>query len=42
MIDVHCHLEQSDYNSDREEVMEKCKKELKVVITCCAHPDDFD
>ncbi|MEM5869624.1 MAG: TatD family hydrolase [Candidatus Aenigmatarchaeota archaeon] len=42
MIDVHCHLEQSDYNSDREEVIEKCKKELKAVITSCAHPKDFE
>jgi TatD DNase family protein len=42
MIDVHCHLEQEDYAKDREEVIEKCKKELNAVITCCCHPDDFD
>ena len=42
MIDVHCHLEQPDYKKDREQVIEKCKKQLKAVITCCAHPDDFD
>jgi len=42
MIDVHCHLEQSDYDRDRDEVIEKCKKELKAVITCCAHPRNFD
>ena len=42
MIDVHCHLEQKDYEKDRDEVIEKCKKELKAVITCCCHPDDFD
>lgn len=42
MIDVHCHLEQEDYDKDRDEVIEKCKKELKAVITCCAHPRDFD
>jgi TatD DNase family protein len=42
MIDVHCHLEQKDYEKDRGEVIEKCKKELKAVITCCCHPDDFD
>ncbi len=42
MIDVHCHLEQKDYSQDREEVIEKCKKELKGVITSCAHPKDWD
>ncbi|MEM5772917.1 MAG: TatD family hydrolase [Candidatus Aenigmatarchaeota archaeon] len=42
MIDVHCHLEQPDYDSDREEVIENCKKELKAIITSCAHPKDFD
>jgi TatD DNase family protein len=42
MIDVHCHLEQKDYDEDRDEIIEKCKKELKAVITSCAHPRDFD
>jgi TatD DNase family protein len=42
MIDSHCHLEQADYNSDRNQVIEKCKKELKAIITCCARPKDFD
>lgn len=42
MIDCHCHLEQKDYNSDREEVIEKCKKQLKAVVTCCAHPYDLN
>ena len=42
MIDIHCHLEQKDYDKDREDVIEKCKKELKAVITSCAHPKDFD
>lgn len=42
MIDVHCHLEQKDYDKDRDEVIEKCKKELKAVITSCAHPKDFE
>ena len=41
MIDVHCHLEQKDYDKDRDQVIEKCKKELKAVITCAAHPKDF-
>ena len=42
MIDIHCHLEQDDYSKDRDEVIEKCKRELKAVITSCAHPKDFD
>jgi len=42
MIDVHCHLEQDDYSQDRDQVIEKCKQQLKAVITCCAHPKDFD
>jgi TatD DNase family protein len=42
MIDVHCHLEQKDYGKDRDEVIKRCKRELKAVITCCCHPDDFD
>lgn len=42
MIDVHCHLEQKDYDRDRDEIIEKCRKELKAVITSCAHPRDFD
>lgn len=42
MIDVHCHLEQRDYDKDRDEIIQKCKKELKAVITSCAHPENFD
>jgi TatD DNase family protein len=42
MIDVHCHLEQEDYSKDRDEVIENLRKELKAIITCCAHPKDFD
>lgn len=42
MIDVHCHLEQKDFDSDRKETIEKCKKEIKALITCCAHPRDFE
>ncbi|MFH1229139.1 MAG: TatD family hydrolase [Candidatus Aenigmatarchaeota archaeon] len=42
MIDVHCHLEQSDYDKDRDQVVEDCKKDLKAIITSCAHPMDFD
>lgn len=42
MIDAHAHLEQRDYDKDRDQVIEQCKKELKAVVTCCAHPKDFD
>ncbi|MEM5835147.1 MAG: TatD family hydrolase [Candidatus Aenigmatarchaeota archaeon] len=42
MIDVHCHLEQEDYEKDRDEVIERCKKELKAIITSCTHPKDFE
>jgi len=42
MIDVHCHLEQKDYDSDRDEVIERCRRELKAIVTSCAHPKDFD
>ena len=42
MIDVHCHLEQKDYDKDRDDVIESCKKELKAIITSCVHPRDFE
>jgi len=42
MIDAHCHLEQPDYGSDRNNVIELCKQKLNAVVTCCASPDDFD
>lgn len=42
MIDTHCHLEQPDYSTDRDKVIEKCKQQLKAVITSCAHPKDLD
>lgn len=42
MIDTHCHLEQPDYNKDRDRVIKKCKRHLQAVITCCANPENFD
>lgn len=43
MIDCHTHLEQNDYDPDRDEVIGRCKSAgLKAIITCCAHPDDID
>lgn len=42
MIDSHCHLEQKDYSQDRDKVIEECKKKLKAMITCNAHPKDIE
>ena len=42
MIDAHCHLEQKDYNPDRDEVIKRCQKKMDAIVTSCAHPDDFD
>jgi TatD DNase family protein len=42
MIDCHCHLEQKEYDKDREIVIKQCKQELKALITCSAHPKDID
>jgi TatD DNase family protein len=41
MIDVHCHLEQKDYDKERGKIVEQCKRELKAIVTCCAHPKDI-
>lgn len=42
MIDVHCHLEQEDYDHDRDEVIKRAKEHgLKAIITCCASPFDL-
>ncbi|MCX8193817.1 MAG: TatD family hydrolase [Candidatus Pacearchaeota archaeon] len=41
MIDCHCHLEQKEYEEDREKIIEQCEKEMKAVVTCCAHPLDL-
>lgn len=42
MIDVHCHLEQKNYNKDRDEVIARCMKKMDAIVTSCAHPRDFD
>ncbi|MBI5148716.1 TatD family hydrolase [Candidatus Pacearchaeota archaeon] len=41
MIDVHCHLEQKDYDSDRDKVIEDCKKELRAVISSSPYMPHF-
>jgi TatD DNase family protein len=42
MIDVHCHLEQKDYSPDLEDVIKECRKQLKAIISSCAHYDDLE
>jgi len=42
MIDVHCHLEQKDYEKDRKEIIKKCQRELKALVTCCTCLADFE
>jgi TatD DNase family protein len=42
MIDAHCHMEQPDYQKDRDEVIKKCNQKLDAIVTCCANPNDFD
>jgi len=42
MIDVHCHLENQDYDKDRDELIENCKKEMNAIITSCANPENLD
>lgn len=41
MIDTHCHLEQRDYDGDRDAVIRKCKRLLQAVITSCANPKNL-
>ncbi len=42
MIDVHCHLEQKDFDKDRDKVIESCKGKLKALISCCADYKDWE
>ncbi len=42
MIDSHCHLENQDYDKDREGLIENCRKEMDAIITCCANPKNLD
>ncbi|MFZ2070126.1 MAG: TatD family hydrolase [Halobacteriota archaeon] len=40
MIDIHCHLTFADYDTDREQVIEAGKQELKGVVTSGVDPED--
>jgi TatD DNase family protein len=43
MIDAHCHLEQKDYDKDRDEVIARCREAgLEAVVFSCARPKDFE
>lgn len=41
MIDVHCHLEQKDYDKDRDEIIGKCREKLSAVISSATNLSDF-
>ncbi|MEM5874878.1 MAG: TatD family hydrolase [Candidatus Aenigmatarchaeota archaeon] len=41
MIDAHCHIEQKDFDDDRDLVIGNCKKGLKAIVTSCCHLNDF-
>ncbi len=41
MIDCHCHLEQKNYQKNRERIIQNAKKELKALVTCAAHPKNI-
>jgi TatD DNase family protein len=41
MIDCHCHLEQKQYQENREKIIQEAKKELKALVTCAAHPKNI-
>ncbi|MFH7880822.1 MAG: TatD family hydrolase [Candidatus Aenigmatarchaeota archaeon] len=42
MIDVHCHLEHDSLKNDIENVIKKCKEEVKALVTSSPHPKDFE
>jgi len=42
MIDVHCHLEQEDFDKDREKVIAECAKRMKAVVSSAAAFSDLE
>ncbi|QQG39777.1 MAG: TatD family hydrolase [Candidatus Aenigmatarchaeota archaeon] len=42
MIDTHCHLEQKDYDKDRDVVVAELRQKLKAVVSNATHAKDFD
>jgi TatD DNase family protein len=41
LIDTHCHLEQSVYDKDREDLIAKCRRQMSAVITDAPDPHHF-
>lgn len=41
MIDVHCHIEQKDYDKDRDAVIKSCMNELKAIINSSPYLPHF-
>lgn len=41
MIDTHCHMEQPDYDNDRDKVINRCKEAMKAIVTCGPEPSDY-
>ena len=42
MIDVHCHLEQPDFDKDREKVISDCAKQMKAIISSSPYFPHFE
>ena len=39
MIDAHCHISCKDFDSDRDQVINQLKKEMKAVVDSAPHPE---
>jgi len=42
MIDVHCHLEQKDFDEDRDKVIAECAKQMKAVVSSSPYLPNFN
>jgi TatD DNase family protein len=42
MIDIHCHLEQKDFDADRDEVINECAKQMKALISSSPYLPNFE
>jgi len=42
MIDAHCHLEQKEYDENRDQIIEECKKSLKAIFTCGTNLEEIN
>jgi len=41
VIDAHCHIEQDDYDGDREQVIAECKNELRAIVCSATQSKHF-